>query len=143
MKHSCLFSIPLALLLAASSAQAGDTEAQGRHHDRHDRHGPDMEKRMQRLSEELELSSEQSAQLQAVMEAAAAEREALREQHEAQIKPEMCALHLATMEQVREILSPEQAEELEAKLDRWASAEGPGSRHRGKGRAMKDCEQPG
>jgi Spy/CpxP family protein refolding chaperone len=140
MKHSYLFSIPLALLLVASSAQADDTENPGRHHDRQ---GPDMEKRVQRMSEELDLSSEQTAQLQAVMEAAASEREAVREKYEAQIKPELCALHLATMEQVREILSPEQADEMESRLNRWAAAEGPEGRHRGKGRALKDCEQPG
>jgi len=139
MKHSCLLSISLALILAVSAAHAGDNEGPGKNHERH---GPDMEKRMQRLSEELDLSSEQSEQLQAVMEAAAIEREALRERYEAQIKPELCALHLATMEQVREILSPEQAEDLEGRMDRWASGEGPG-RHRGRGHPMQDCDPAG
>lgn len=133
MKHSSLIGIALALLLATSAAQAEPRDRQHR--------GPDMDKRIERLTEELDLSEEQSEQLLAVMQASAVEREALREKHEAQIKPELCTLHLATMEQVREILTAEQAAELEDKLDRWASNDAPGGRHHGKkGRALKDCE---
>jgi len=139
MKHSCLLCIPLALLLGASTAQANDDDNSGKYHDRH---GPDMERRMEHLSEELQLTSEQSEQLQAVMEAAAIEREAILEEFETQIKPQLCALHLDTQEQVREILSPEQAEELESRMERWAPGGGPG-RHRGKGHPMQDCEPAG
>lgn len=136
MKHSYWYSIALILALLASSAHAGDSEQKRRSHDRQ---GPDMEQRMQRLSEELQLSDEQSEQLQAVMEAAALERETVREKFEEQIKPELCAIHLATMEQVREILTAEQAAELEGRMDRWASAEGPGGKFRGKVRGLQDC----
>ncbi|MDZ4728396.1 MAG: hypothetical protein SH820_00395 [Xanthomonadales bacterium] len=133
MQNSYLISIPLALLLATSIAQA---EPRDRHH-----RGPDMEKRIERMTEELALGEEQSAQLLAVMEASAAEREALREKYATQMKPELCTLHLATMEQVREILTAEQAAELEGKLERWSSDDAPGGPHHGrKDRALKDCE---
>lgn len=135
MKQSFVISILLALLLAASLAQAESRE--GPYRDR----GPDMEKRIERLTEELDLSEVQSAQLLAVMQASAVERKTLRDKYEAQMKPELCALHLATVEQVREILSAEQAAELENKLERWASDDAPGGRHHGKkGRMLKDCE---
>lgn len=133
MKQSYLIGIPLALLLSASLAQAEPGD--------HGRRGPDMDQRIERLTEELGLSEEQSDQLLAVMQASAAEREALREKYEAQIKPELCTLHLATMEQVREILTAEQATELESKLERWASADAPGGRPHGKkGNMLKDCD---
>jgi Spy/CpxP family protein refolding chaperone len=135
IKQSFMTSLLLALLLAASSAQAEPRDKQYR-----DR-GPDMETRIERLTEELDLSEEQSEQLLAVMQASAAERKALRDKYEAQIKPELCALHLATVEQVRGILSAEQADELESKLERWASDGAPGGRHHGKkGHALQDCE---
>lgn len=133
MKHAYMISIPLALLLAASSAQADPRDRQQR--------GPDMEKRIEHMTEELDLTDEQSDQLLAVMEASALERDALREKYAAQMKPELCTLHLATMEQVRNILSEEQAAELETKLERWASDDAPGGpRHGRKDRALKDCE---
>ena len=132
MKHSYLISIPLALLLAATSAQAEPGDRGNR--------GPDMEKRIERMTEGLDLTTEQNEQLLAVMQASAAERQALREKHEAQIKPELCTLHLATMEQVREILTAEQAAELEGKLERWASTDRPeDQRHGKKGNPLKDC----
>lgn len=135
MKTFYYLILPLAVLLSASSAQAGSP---GKHRDGH---GPHMEKRMERLAEKLDLSSEQSEQLQAIMEAAAAERDALREKYAAQIKPELCSLQLATMEQVREILTPEQAEALEGRLERWVATDvSGGGRHRGQG---QDCEASG
>lgn len=134
-KLGFMASTLLALLLAAGLAQAESRDKPYR-----DR-GPDMEKRIERLTEELDLSEQQSEQLLAVMQAAAVERKALRDKYEAQIKPELCTLHLATVEQVREILNAEQAAELESKLERWASDEAPGGRHHGKkGRMLKDCE---
>jgi len=137
MKHEYWYSIALALSLLAGPACAGDNESRG---GPHDRGGPNMEKRMQHLSEELDLSDEQSKELQAVMEVAALEREAVREKFEEQIKPELCAIHLSTMEQVREILTEEQAAELESRMERWASADGHGGRSRGKGPMLRDCE---
>jgi Spy/CpxP family protein refolding chaperone len=136
MKAFYYLSVPLALLLSASSSHAGSPE------EFRGRQGPDMEERMERLAEELDLSTEQTDQLQSVMEAAADEREALREKYARQMKPELCSLHLATMEQVREILSEEQAQELEEKLERWGPGGGPGGRHPGKGRPWQDCEEP-
>jgi Spy/CpxP family protein refolding chaperone len=133
MKHSYLISIALAIVLAASSAQADSRDRQHR--------GPDVDKHVERLSAELDLTTEQSDQLLVILQASAAEREALRDKYAAQMKPELCSLHLATMAQVQDILSGEQAAELEAKLERWAADDAPGGRHHGKkARALKDCE---
>lgn len=133
MKLPILSSLSLALLLTASIAAAGDRDGH------RGRHGPDLEKRVEHMAVELDLSDEQSEQLLAVLQASASERDALREKMEQQYKPEMCALHLATIEQVREILSEEQAAELEGRLDRMADA-GDSKGWRGRKGGMKDCE---
>jgi hypothetical protein len=130
----------LSSLLLASNAIAADNKAD--QYKRHDRGGPDIEKRIERLGEELQLTDEQSDELVVVLEASTAEREALREKYEAQMLPEFCALHAATMVQVRDILSAEQADQLENKLERWASEGDPRKGPRGKPRRfMQECEQ--
>jgi Spy/CpxP family protein refolding chaperone len=141
MKHSNwiktgYMTSALALVLLATSAVHAQPDGK-----RHDRKPPDIEKRIERLGEELGLSEEQSTELQIVMEAAAAERKALKDQYEEQMKPEMCALHEATMQQVREILTPEQAAEMEDRMQRWALAENDSGRQiRKRQRALQDCE---
>jgi len=133
MRTLGLLTIPAALLLGTSLAIAGSGDKHREHH------GGGPEKHFERLAEELDLTAEQSEQLKAVMEAAAEEREALREKFAAQIKPELCSLHLATVEQVREILSPEQAAELEERMERWGGPQGHGGHH-SRAAALEDCE---
>jgi len=138
MKNICYLSLPLALLLSASSVLAGS-----RDHPQHGRFEFDSERRVERMTEELGLSDEQRDQLLAVFEASDAEREELRQRIEEQFKPEMCALHHATAEQVREILTDEQEAEFKEGLDLWADyAKGKGRRgHRGG--FPQDCEAQG
>jgi len=141
MKHTKLIKTrylasTLALFLLATGTVLAQPEGK-----RHDRKPPDIEQRLERLSEELGLSEDQAAQLKSVMEASAAERKALKDKYEAQIKPEMCALHEATMEQVREILTPEQAAEMEDRMQRWALEENDSGRQmRKRQRALQDCD---
>ncbi|HET6565537.1 MAG TPA: Spy/CpxP family protein refolding chaperone [Xanthomonadales bacterium] len=137
MKFSPFLSIPLALLLVTGSALAGPGDGP------RSRHGPDFDKRVERMAEELDLTDEQSAQLVEVFEASAIEREALREKMEEQFRPERCALHLTTVEQIREILTDEQEAEMEDRLERWAnSADSHGKKGR-KGGPMQDCDPAG
>lgn len=134
MKTLSLQCFALAGLLIAGSAHAGPGDS---HRGRWE---PDLDRRVERMSEELDLTEGQSAQLLEVFEASAAEREALREKMEEQFKPEMCAIHLATVEQVREILTDEQETELEGRLERWADvAEGKGRRGP-RGGFTRECE---
>ncbi len=138
MKHPYLnvFLVTVFLVVAAGSA-----EAQGK---RHHRQAPDIEKRVERLTGELDLTAEQSEQLLAVLEASAEEREALRARYEEQMKPEFCAIHLNTMEDVRAILSPEQAAQLEGRLEGWAEAMDAQDRRGGKRRQLlRDCDEAG
>jgi Spy/CpxP family protein refolding chaperone len=134
MKLSILSGTTLALLLAAGTAHAGDPG------DHHGRHGPDLEKRVAHMAVELDLSDEQSQQLLAVLQASAAEREALQAKIDEQFKPEMCALHLATKEQVLEILTAEQAAEMEGHLDRMSGVADARGWRGPKGGPMQDCE---
>lgn len=142
MKHSLLTgtawgitaSIAVTLLLCTSTAQAGGRD------DHRGRHGPDLEKRVAHMAVELDLSDEQSEQLLTVLQASLAEREALQEKIDAQFKPELCALHLATREQVRAILTEEQAAELEGRMDRLADGGEPRGWHGRKGGPALDCE---
>jgi Spy/CpxP family protein refolding chaperone len=136
MKTVTLVSAALALLVAGS-AHAG-------HRDHpHGPFEPDFEKHVQRMAEELDLSAEQSDQLQAVFEASITEHEALRARIQEQFGPEMCALRQATDEQVREILTSEQQAELDERKERLAEfAEGRGPRgHKGPmGAFLAECE---
>lgn len=138
MKTATLIGFPLVLLLVAGSVLAGSRDRPP-----HDPFEFDSERRVERMTEELGLSAEQSEQLLAVFEASDTEREALRQRIDEQFKPEICALHLATTEQVREILTEEQQAEFEDRLDRWAgAAEGKG-RHGPRGGFLQDCESQG
>ena len=122
MNKALLLSGAVALLVAGS-AHAGRPDHP---------HGPfehDFERRVERLAEDLDLSAEQREQLLAVFEASATEHEALREKIQQQFGPEMCALRLATEEQVREILTAEQQAELDERKQRMAEfVEGRGPR---------------
>lgn len=107
---------------------------------------PDPQQHVARLTEELGLNEDQSAELLEIFTAADAEREALRAQHEA----DMCALHNGVEDQVRGVLtSAQQAEldELRAEFqarheERMANHDGPrdgswrGKHHKG----FPDCD---
>ena len=150
MKTAMLICAPLTLVLLAGSALAGFDGRDGHSHgDRHgdrpgDRHGGphgfDAAKRVERMTKELDLTDEQGKQLLAVFEAADAEREALRKQIEEQFKPAMCAQHLATAEQVREILTDEQEAEFEERLERMGDFAASKGRRGPRGAFLEDCQ---
>ena len=112
MKRTVLLVFLAVLISGSLVAQTGNRNQQG---DAGWRHGPPSAERMvERLSQELDLSAEQAGQLLTVLKEAEAEREALHQQALEQMKPEICALHLDTQDQVRQILSDDQYAELEA-----------------------------
>lgn len=74
---------------------------------------PSPEQRVLRMSEILDLSSEQVTGLLEVFKATHQETEVLKGQTRQEILPELCALHLETEEQVAAILSEDQFAQME------------------------------
>jgi hypothetical protein len=74
---------------------------------------PSPEQRVLRMSEMMDLSSDQVTGLLEVFKAAYQETEALKGQARQEILPELCALHLETEEQVAIILSEDQFAQME------------------------------
>jgi Spy/CpxP family protein refolding chaperone len=96
-----------ALLLVAASAVA--RQDGGPHGDRSGHRGPpDAEMRVAKMTQMLELTDEQSAQLLVVMQDLDVEREALHDRMLEQMKPELCDLQLRTESEINGILTPEQ-----------------------------------
>jgi len=102
-----LIALAAALLLVTASAVARqDGPPRG---DRGGHRGPpDAEMLVARMTEMLDLTDEQSAQLLVVMQEVDQERDALQEQVMAQMKPEFCELQLRTDAEISTILTPEQ-----------------------------------
>ena len=107
MSNRSLVALAAALLLVAATAAARqDGPPRG---DRGGHRGPpDAEMLVARMTEALDLSDEQSAQLLVVMQEVDQERDALQEQVMAQMKPEFCELQLRTDAEISTILTPEQ-----------------------------------
>jgi Spy/CpxP family protein refolding chaperone len=113
MKHIAIPTLLALVISTASFAQpydpAGRPGGADRHRDRGAFSGPPSAERMvERLSRELELNAEQSGELLTILKTAQTEREALHQQALEEVKPELCALHLDTREQISTILSAEQ-----------------------------------
>ena len=120
-------TIPLILAVAALAA-SGPALAQQRPADQ-DLQRPDpqgwhmprvgAEQQLARLSEQLQLSDEQSLQLLEVLQAARDEREILQARVMEQMQPEICAQMRNTETAILEILTQEQAQQFEQlKADR-------------------------
>jgi Spy/CpxP family protein refolding chaperone len=108
MKSFATTSILVSGLLLTAGAFAWNPDAPG---DPRERHGPPTaEHQLARLSEQLQLSDEQSAQMLQVLQAAEAERRQLHEQIMEQMGPELCATQRNTEENILAILTPEQME---------------------------------
>jgi Spy/CpxP family protein refolding chaperone len=123
------------LLLAALVAASAWAEPGG---DRH-RGPPDAERRVERMSEELDLSEEQATRLLEIFEAADLERQAIHEAYRAQMEPEVCALHQSVQVQVHDVLDEEQSaqfDEMTARFEERRASRG--GRH---GSAPPDCSQ--
>lgn len=133
--HLFISTIALSILCAAFAAPAfagpgGDRD--GRH-----RGLPSAEERVAWMSEKLDLSDAQSAQLLEVMQRAEEERQALRQQFEAEMKPEICAAVERTSEEIRSILDPAQV----AQFDEMLARRGEFAERRGRRgpSIMEDC----
>jgi len=116
MSNRSLVALAAALLLVAATAAARqDGPPRG---DRGGHRGPpDAEMLVARMTEALDLSDEQSAQLLVVMQEVDQERNALHERMMELMKPEVCDLQLRTDSEISSILTPEQLALFEEKKE--------------------------
>ncbi len=139
MKTSLTTSITLVIL--ASLLLAGNAMAD-RKQDRRDFFGgpPSAEEKLVHINEALGLSDQQAVDMLLVLQDKEVKRQALREQTEALMGPEICALMNETEEDILAILTPEQAEQflqlMEDRRDRREARERGGRRH-----GPIDCSQ--
>ena len=114
LSNRFLLALLAAFILVSVNASAGqDRERNG---DRPERHGPpDAEMRVAKMTQQLDLSDEQSADLLVVMQGLDIERNALREEMQAQMEPELCRLQISTEREIATILTAEQLIQLEEK----------------------------
>jgi len=115
-----LFIVAAATLFFAASAAAQNGQANGYDRangfDRSAHHGPaDAETRVAHMTQLLDLSDDQSAELLEIMQAVDQERMALHEQAFKDLEPEICALQLNVAAEVKTILTEDQLALLEAK----------------------------
>jgi Spy/CpxP family protein refolding chaperone len=115
-----LFIVTAATLFFAASAAAQKGQGNGADHangfNRNAHHGPaDAETRIAHMTQMLNLSDDQSAELLEIMQAVDQERMALHEQAYKDLEPEICALQLNVAAEVRTILNEDQLAILEAK----------------------------
>lgn len=101
----------LAVLLAGGFLFTAAVQADSQRRDREWHQGPPTaEQQLYRMSEALDLDSDQSVALFAVLQAAHDERQALHEEVMAAFGPEMCSLRQDTEAAILAILTEEQAE---------------------------------
>ena len=106
-----LFIITAATLLFASAAAAQNSQGDRRAH-----HGAaDAEARVAHMTQLLDLSDDQSAELLEILQAVDQERMALHEQAFQAVEPEICALQLHVAEEIRTILTEDQLAVIEAR----------------------------
>jgi Spy/CpxP family protein refolding chaperone len=106
---------------------------------------PTVEERVGHLSEKLDLSKEQEAEVLDVLTAADAEREAMRIKHEQAIRADRCTLAASVSEQLKAVLTDEQSTELDELMARRAALrEEFAAEHGGHHRPPPaDCDDPG
>ena len=102
------------LCLASTALQAQDRDSAYERGERGHRGPPSPEQRVLRMSEVMDLSSDQISGLLEIFKTAEDEMEILREQARRQIQPGMCAIHHDTEDKVASILYEEQLAELAA-----------------------------
>jgi Spy/CpxP family protein refolding chaperone len=127
-------------LLLAANLQADP----GPHHGHGDWQPPSAADRVARMNEELGLDENQQAELTKIFEATDAQRDALHAKHEQQIRQDMCALHSSTDQQVKAVLTAEQAAKFDDMLARRAAHREQHHGPQGKGdRRFMDCDPTG
>jgi len=112
---------------------------------------PTAEQRVARMSRHLGLDDQQAGELTELFQAVDAEREAVREEHHQQARQDLCAMQSSIREQVREILTPEQAaqfdemmlrkqERIDEGINSAGNGEEDGAKHR---RPNMNCKENG
>jgi Spy/CpxP family protein refolding chaperone len=131
MPKICAF-LATAAMLTASTASAGPPEQEGPW-----RMGPaGPEQRLARLSEQLDLSPEQSLQVLELLQAAADDHEAVRERFVEQFGPEICAIRQNTEAEILALLTPGQVAQFELLRAQGAEKQ---TRQRKGPKAHPDC----
>lgn len=126
-------------LVFSASAFAGH----GPGHDGGPWERPSVADRVGRLTEELGLNEEQAAQVTEIFTAADEEREALRAKHEELISNDICALKDSIDAQLDDVLTAEQASELDAMMEERAEHREEHAEWRGRGHhSFMDCDGP-
>lgn len=129
--------LTMAALLMTASAFGGPPGDDGQY-----RMGPPgAEERLARLSQQLQLTPEQSLQMLEILQTSEDQHDAIRERVMNEIQPEVCALMDQTREQIRAILTPEQVAAFDQlSADRRARQL---QRDRSRRRITPDCESYG
>jgi Spy/CpxP family protein refolding chaperone len=124
----------MALSVAAWAAVAQGTPDHQKSGDDNARHEQMMQRHMDQVAQELNLTEQQKPQVQAIMKAQMEKMRALREQQEAQMKQ----LHESTKAELSKVLTPEQMTKLDSMHDHMGP-DGMRKRHRHGG---EDGNQP-
>ena len=96
------------------------------------------------MSQDLNLDENQKAKLLEIFSATDVERDALRKKHEEQIRQDICSLKQSTTQQIKHVLTAQQATEFDKMMaSREAHREGHKRRHGKEGRPPMDCEETG
>jgi len=120
-------------LLASAAAYSAPPD-----HDGSWRMGPpNAEQRLARMSQELDLSPEQSRRMLLLLQDAEADHEAVRARFFEEAGPELCAIRQNTEAEIMDLLTPEQAEQYQLLRDEYAQRRNQGQR-KGFG-ALHDC----
>jgi len=138
------FLQPTLVLLVAASLFTAQSAIAEPHRDDRGRHKgpPSVEEMLARISESLDLSDEQSAEMLVILQQQEQDRKALHEQTMAIMGAEICAQNAEAEEAIISILDPQQTELfLQMKEQRQARADG--RNHHWKGKDLPDCSEYG
>ena len=109
-------SLAAAALLVCAAAYAGPPD-----HDGSWRMGPpNAEQRLARMSQELDLTPDQSRRMLQLLQDAEADHEAVRARFFEEAGPELCAIRQNTEAEIMDLLTPEQAEQYQLLRDEYA-----------------------
>jgi len=127
-----------ALLTFSTTAVWAQPDDDHRHGDRQ-RDRPSLEQRIEKLSERLDLTQEQSAQMLEIMQSAETERKALRDLHEEAARQDFCLLRNNLLSEAGEVLTADQSAEFAEILDRLARHRSDRRGHGRRGGPELDC----
>lgn len=138
-----IWSLMFCLFMAANAAaQPGPGSGPDRRWE-----PPSPEQRADRLAEELSLDDKQTASLVEIFTAADAERDAMRQQHEKQMREEFCSHKDKVTGQIKSVLNEEQSAEFDKLMARREARWEDRGEHRkgrqgGHHKPFMNCEDP-